>query len=816
MKIIGEEFTASYGDTSISDVIAYLSNLSDADRQIEIKVITEFLEADKFKNVTESQATFEKVKKIFKARHNYLYEFLSLQNFAICDYFLGRYASSAITLKQCITLIKDREWSYRLAQVEAQVGYNLISAHKWPYRLAQVESQLGYNYSRDGRDALAIKYCKQAIDHANGAPLLESKVLQFMANAYWHLGDIKTGLDSLRKSTSLLLTYAPQFGELASNSLEMAESCRILGNGSLALLYAKQALNLAEQGDNNKCIAQAVSFIAVERERQNQAEGVDEGIKRAFDYIEKINVKESTYTKSLALTRAGEIAGRRDNFESAVKYYSQAQDVIEQSQEKTLPMISVLRGRASVYTQAKDYSKAREDLEHAVELIETYRQNITDQKDRSAFLDASQSVFDDMILLNARVFAKQQEAFNLSEQSRARTLLDDLAHQQSANGQNNNAALPHKGEGNSPANSSVNPLTLAEVQKALPDDLRLVTYSVTNKGTFIFLVTHTGFEWAESEATTEVLDQVVQDYVSILKRIAPLDELSEKARTLYRYLIGPIEGRLGDGKRLCIVPDKTLNFLPFAALVDGSGKYLINSYRLTYAPSASVLVRCFTEARIKSKSTTEKILAVGNPLFNKAKFPQLKELFDAEREAIQSSALYEESVILNKQNATRQRVRAELKDCDVAHLSLHCLVEEKTPWLAALVLAEPQKGEDDYSSGDDGLLYLSDIYRMSLPRTRLVILSACESGLGQYYRGEGIVSLVRPFLALKVPTVIATLWSVDSQATAGLMIDFHRERKTNNFRAGDALRNAQLRMAKSSSYWHPYYWAPFIMVGSNN
>ena len=138
----------------------------------------------------------------------------------------------------------------------------------------------------------------------------------------------------------------------------------------------------------------------------------------------------------------------------------------------------------------------------------------------------------------------------------------------------------------------MNPLTLTEVQKALPDDLRLVTYSVTNQGTFIFLVTRSGFEWAESPATTEVLDQVVQDYVSSLKRIAPLDELSEKARALYRYLIGPIEGRLSDGKRLCIVPDKTLNFLPFAALVDGSGKYLIDSYRLTYAPSASVLARC--------------------------------------------------------------------------------------------------------------------------------------------------------------------------------------------------------------------------------
>ncbi len=421
-----------------------------------------------------------------------------------------------------------------------------------------------------------------------------------------------------------------------------------------------------------------------------------------------------------------------------------------------------------------------------------------------------------MIVLNARVFADQPKAFNLSEQSRARTLLDDLAHQQNASAQSNNAALSHKSAGNSPANSSVNPLTLAEVQKALPDDLRLVTYSVTNQGTFIFLVTRSGFEWAESPATTEVLDQVVQDYVSGLKRVMPLDELSEKAHALYNYLIGPIEARLSDGKRLCIVPDKTLNFLPFAALVDGSGKYLIDSYRLTYAPSASVLVRCLTEARIKNASSTEKILAVGNPLFNKTKFPNLKELFEAEREANQSSALYKESVVLNNKYATRQAVRAALQNCDIAHLSLHCLVEEKTPWLAALVLAEPQKSENDNSSDDDGLLYLSDIYSLSLPRTRLVILSACESGLGQYYRGEGIVSLVRPFLALKVPTVIATLWSVDSQATAELMIDFHQARKTKNLGAGDALRNAQLKMATGSYYQHPYYWAPFIMVGSNN
>jgi CHAT domain-containing protein len=163
-------------------------------------------------------------------------------------------------------------------------------------------------------------------------------------------------------------------------------------------------------------------------------------------------------------------------------------------------------------------------------------------------------------------------------------------------------------------------------------------------------------------------------------------------------------------------------------------------------------------------------------------------------------------------------VKAALKDCDVAHFAVHCLVEEKSPWLAALVLAGETRSQNasGQSSTDNGLLFLNEVYNTDLQRTRLVVLSACQSGLGRYYKGEGIVSLVRPFLALRVPTVVASLWSVDSKATATLMVEFHRNRKTGFPGAGDALRAAQIKMAGSTLYHHPYYWAPFIAVGSND
>jgi len=262
--------------------------------------------------------------------------------------------------------------------------------------------------------------------------------------------------------------------------------------------------------------------------------------------------------------------------------------------------------------------------------------------------------------------------------------------------------------------------------------------------------------------------------------------------------------------RLCIAPDKALHRLPFAALRDPTGHYLMQSHVLTGAPSASTLAYCLDKSKGKPAIADEQMLAVGNPQFSRDDFPDLPALPEAEREARVSASLYTHKVTLIGAEATKTRLFEALASCDVAHFSTHCLVNEKTPWLAALLLAGPSANKDEQ------LLPLNEFEKIGLLRARLVILSACQSGLGQYYRGEGIVSLVRPFLARGVPTVVASLWPVDSPATAMLMIDFHRARKQNGLLAADALRAAQLRMMQSDSFNHPYYWAPFVVIGSNN
>lgn len=801
LKWMGRYFE-SYDDKSASVNAEYLSKLSKLEVLTEFGLVSEYLKAEKIfaeRRYSDARMAFERLSKQFARHRNNLFEYNSATYIANCLYGEGQLVAGLKALHKVINSVEER---------------------KWRFLMSTLLNQRGVIYSRLDQDSLAIKDLEQAKEFGHGLILIQSKSSQYLGNVYWRLGNLEKALSELRESTMLYLASVPALDELANNYLQIADIYRTTGNHRLALLFAKQALDFSVQAKDHRRAAQAASFLAVEHAQFESWGEADEDLNRAFENIKKIDKDPNSYTELLVLSRSGQVALMRGETEPAVHYYSQAETLAANLEDKTIPLLRILRGRSEVFARAKRFEEARNDLEHAITLIENYRAGIADVQNRTAFLDASQGVFDQMILLNMGTFRRPPEAFALSEESRGRVLLDQLtgSKQVSAGGQ--------------PLGTQAKLASLADIQASLPENLRLLTYSVTKARTYLFLITRSGFEARESPATTEMLDQLVFDYLSVLKNPAASDELAEQGRKLYAYLIGPIEGMLEDGEALCIVPDKALHFLPFAALVDGSGRYFVESHILTYVPSASVLVRALEEARTKGTSKDESIVAVGNPRFNPYEYPLLKNLPDAEDEARKSAAPYARRSIMIGPQATEREVRAQLRTCDVAHLAVHCLVPEKSPWLAALVLARPasdvagsnsgqiSKGSETpgmgiESSDADGVLYLNEIYGLSLPRARLVVLSACESGLGQYYRGEGIVSLIRPFLAARVPTVVASLWSVDSRATAELMIEFHRERKVNNIGASEALRTAQIKMIRSADYQHPYYWAPFVSVGAN-
>ena len=178
------------------------------------------------------------------------------------------------------------------------------------------------------------------------------------------------------------------------------------------------------------------------------------------------------------------------------------------------------------------------------------------------------------------------------------------------------------------------------------------------------------------------------------------------------------------------------------------------------------------------------------------------------REARDIAGNYAHHRILIAEEATKPAVMAEIKMASVIHLATHGIIDERSSTNSRLVMARPVTDDSE-----DGALRAYEIVRMRLPHVRLVVLSACQSGVERFYRGEGLIGLSRAFLAAGAPTVVASMWTVDSDVTAALMTDFHRQLKT--YSISQALRQAQLSLLRSANpqFNLPYYWAAFSVFG---
>jgi CHAT domain-containing protein len=291
--------------------------------------------------------------------------------------------------------------------------------------------------------------------------------------------------------------------------------------------------------------------------------------------------------------------------------------------------------------------------------------------------------------------------------------------------------------------------------------------------------------------------------------------LSAEAASLYELLIKPVEGMLDRHKTLCIVPDKILNYLPFAALMAAPDKYFVEAreHGFVLSPSSSVFILCSEDARGKEETRAEELLSVGNPQFDPQAFSDLADLQSAVYEAEAITQYYRCPGALTGAAATKRRVMTEMEKSDVIHLATHAVADEWYPLRSKMLLAaDPLAARDEER---DGVLRAYDIYKLKLARAKLVVLSACGTGVQKYYDGEGMVGLARPFIAKRIPLVVASLWPVNSDSTARLMIDFHRHRKQGGQPAAEALRQAQLDMLRGADGENrlPYHWAPFIAIG---
>ncbi|MGZ3515255.1 MAG: CHAT domain-containing protein, partial [Thermodesulfobacteriota bacterium] len=349
---------------------------------------------------------------------------------------------------------------------------------------------------------------------------------------------------------------------------------------------------------------------------------------------------------------------------------------------------------------------------------------------------------------------------------------------------------------------SINPLKASEIQELLDGETALIEYFIGIENRFIFLVTKKKVLAVPLEIDPKKLFQKVREFrTRAVEEVTP-DRLLSKVYErplieLYDILVQPIEKEIFGKRNLIIVPYGMLHYLPFQALISKEGKYLIESFTISYLPSATVL----KYARARNRGNRTDLFAAGNPATGLAPLPA------AELEVKEVSAIFEKKLVLTGQQATKASVKSQGPGYDLILLSTHGEMIESNPLKSNLRFTPSER--------DDGKLTVSEIFDMEI-KANLVTLSACETALvrgetGDFPQGDDLVGLSRAFIHAGAPSVVASLWKVSDESTVELMRAFYRNIKTMS--KSEALQRAQLGLMKSVLGFHPYFWAPFVLIG---
>ena len=295
-------------------------------------------------------------------------------------------------------------------------------------------------------------------------------------------------------------------------------------------------------------------------------------------------------------------------------------------------------------------------------------------------------------------------------------------------------------------------------------------------------------------------------------------EYEAEARRLYDLLVRPAVAELRGPGTLCIVPDGILWEVPFQALLSPAGRHLLEDYAIYYAPSLTTLREI--ARRAPSRRDPPSLLALGNPSPSGGLLARLREtrrgerfapLPEAELEVRLIAGLYgaDRSRMLLREEASERAFKTLARGRQTLHFATHGVLDNRQPLFSYLLLADPQEQPDE-----DGVLEAREIMQLRLDAD-LVVLSACETARGKVGAGEGVVGMTWAFLMAGCRTVVVSQWKVDSTRTAELMVQFFQFLKEAPRTRAEALRLAALRLIRDSGARHPYYWAGFIVAGSD-
>lgn len=786
LKYAGELEKSRTGDPFVAELANYYSTSGkDTRRQLAAaqEALAEGYRLCQASQYEEALTHFIRARTIFTALHD-------TTEANITEYWIAYCIGQGDRIEQSVILVQG------LAEFCKMRGY------RWLH--SQALSLLANSYYLLSDHSRSLDLARQALEIASAIndTYLQQKLLTQFALQYTQLRRPEHALDYHERTLSLAASSASSLRQHWRNYVYTAQTFYTLKRYDAAIAYEQEALRLSLNELRDPSLTHFsythLGMILAGMRRFNEA--IQEA-RTGLDVAHSLG-KDSVSRKMIAysLLQLGHLTRQAGDCGAALQHYDEALKVYEGMEIAKLDGYDAHKGRLLCYVNSNDDAATERELSRVLALFEQDRAEILEEQNRNSFFDAEQSVYDIAIeYFYAR--GNQQLAFDFSERSRGRSLLDLLTH-----GVKVGAATE---EPEVIIEAAAAPLDFPAIRAQLAPGMQVVKYAVLKDKLLIWVVSPTRFEVVEKPIQASELNSLVLEYVALLTRHDESEtaQVKQRAEELYQLLFEPVAPLLDGAREVCIIPDKALFHLPFVALISPATKrYLVQDFTLLFAPSASVLVHCTHTAQQRAQlARAETLLSVGNPAFDRAAYPNLPDLPAAEVEAKSVAQLYGGGRALIGGQAQKTTFTKLLASAEIVHFAGHYVADERSPMRSRLLLA---KG--DSLSG-------ADVYSKQLPLARLIVLSACETELERFDDGEGMIGIARTFLAAGAPLVVASQWPVDSDATSDLMIRFHRLRKLENLTTTEALSQAQREMLAGADDRHrnPYYWAAFVPVGGH-
>jgi CHAT domain-containing protein len=787
----------------------------------------------------------------------------SLENAATLWRELGSSADQATALVDLNFLsIRQGEWQKALSLLSQ--AQNLVNEKEAePYLAGQIANSFGEVYEVYGKLEIALAYYEEAIklyrDYAHD-PSAAIDVTRQAGRVRARMDDYWQAVQEIEEALKLAKQIeSPVVVALCHEDLGIVH----LENGSFR--QAKQefltAISGYPQTGSRREWARAQTFLGQTEYSLGNMAAAAESYQKAL----KVFADNEDYTDEAALSFGlGRLALQQHRLEEAEKYLKRSIALTEQLRENAASRDLRSSFMASVHDRYETYVEwlmishaSQPDKQFAIQAFET-----SEAGRARSLLDSlrdyqreMRQVSDPALLVTEELLQKQEQKL-IDE--RAKLLSKGAPVEARSVMENELREIRSRYEAlEAQINSSARFTNLFRPTALSYDDIKnqvtdaetaLLEYSLGDQKSYLWVVTPRGLESHEL-ADKKTIEKAVHKLANLLSS-APNEqnqqtELPAAIEEVSRLVLGPLGDKL-DARRLIIVPDGILQYIPFQILTVPPGNLpLIAEHEIVNAPSASILAVVQHEA--DSRSTGSKLLAAfGDPILPsnyKSKAPttvrgqsgerlpgndqelrtnpdrsdeifspaKLQPLFFTriELNELRELARQDGSVVYSEFDATRDNLRKlDLSQYRILHFATHGFIDSRQPELSGLVLSLVAPNGQPV----DGFVGLNDIYKLHAP-VDLVVLSACRTALGKDVRGEGLISLTRGFMYAGASSVVASLWKVDDEATSELMKRFYTNMLQRDMTPAAALRASQNSIRQEPQWSSPYYWAAFTIQG---